>query len=194
MGMSKQAVRAGNSAEASAGRRIRFFTATALATGMLAGLASPAVAEDDTWTAPPEVNGDWDDGANWNTNTVPDATDDVAVFNTGHLLTLSTNKVIDGIRYDAGADSGTINVAGNLGLVGSGIVNNSGNFQTIRIVGSGNSVQFGNSTNVLGGPVTFDVGDRERSSSPACRTPTPGFLSRRGCRDPLRGWRRHLSA
>src|SRR6188768_1639821 len=125
--MTKQAVCASNGAKPLARRQVRFITATALATGLLAGLASPAAAADDIWIAPADTNGDWDDGANWNTNTPPVNPADTAVFNTGHLVTLTSGKIIDGIRYDASADAGTIDIPAQsyLWVSGAGIVNNS---------------------------------------------------------------------
>src|SRR5688572_23991090 len=106
--MTKHADRARAGSTTSAERRSRFITASALATGLLAGLVPPATAADHTWVAPADVDESWDVEANWDVNDAPDATTDTAVFNSGHTVTSSTPKSIDGIRYDAGADSGTI--------------------------------------------------------------------------------------
>ena len=87
-----------------------------------------------TWLNAP-ASADWNTGTNWSGGIAPVNPGDTATFNTSTNTspTLSANVTIDSITFNPGASAFTIQTNGRvLTLVGVGIVNNSGNVQTIN--------------------------------------------------------------
>ena len=87
-----------------------------------------------TWLNAP-ASADWNTGTNWSGGIAPVNPGDTATFNTSTNTspTLSANVTIDSITFNLGASAFTIQTNGRvLTLVGVGIVNNSGNVQTIN--------------------------------------------------------------
>ena len=87
-----------------------------------------------TWLNAP-ASADWNTGTNWSGGIAPVNPGDTATFNTSTNTspTLSANVTIDSITFNLGASPFTIQTNGRvLTLVGVGIVNNSGNVQTIN--------------------------------------------------------------
>ena len=88
---------------------------------------------DATWLG--NVSSDWNSGTNWIGGNAPVNFPDTATFNTSTNTspTLSANVTIDSITFNPGASAFTIQTNGRvLTLLGVGIVNNSGNVQTIN--------------------------------------------------------------
>ena len=87
-----------------------------------------------TWLNAP-ASADWNTGTNWLGGIAPVNPGDTATFNTSTNTspTLSANVTIDSITFNPGASPFTIQTNGRvLTLLGVGIVNNSGNVQTIN--------------------------------------------------------------
>ena len=87
-----------------------------------------------TWLNAP-ASADWNTGTNWSGGIAPVNPGDTATFNTSTNTspTLSANVTIDSITFNPGASAFTIQTNGRvLTLLGVGIVNNSGNVQTIN--------------------------------------------------------------
>jgi outer membrane autotransporter protein len=97
--------------------------------------STPVLAVDAVWLLNPGTN-NWNSGSNWSTSpSVPVNPGDTATFNTSTVtsLTLSGNVTVESITFNPGASAFTINTMfGNvLNIQGAGIVNNSGQTQTI---------------------------------------------------------------
>lgn len=103
----------------------------ALRLALLAGTAlalTPARAQDATWGAAPG-SGNFDDAANWTPAVVPTGT---AFFGASTVTALSTNNhTLGGLSFNAGASAYAITNTGFLTITGAGIVNNSGQAQTL---------------------------------------------------------------
>lgn len=100
----------------------------ALLAGTALALAAPARAQDARWGAAPG-SGNFDDAANWTPAVVPTGT---ALFGASTVTALSTNNhTLGGLTFDAGASAYTITSTSFLTITGAGIVNNSGQTQTL---------------------------------------------------------------
>lgn len=94
---------------------------------------APAAAIDGVWLSfigP----GDWNTGANWSGGIAPANPGDTATFNIATLSvpTLSDDVTIESITFSPGAGGFTIRTGTNtLTVQGAGIINKSGNVQTI---------------------------------------------------------------
>jgi autotransporter-associated beta strand protein len=121
-----------------AGRPVGKFTRslTALCTFILFSTIAPA----QTWLAAPGSN-DWNTAANWVPANVPDSPGGTAVFVVSTITDPTVNSLvdIDGVTFNAGASTYTINNLGGITLGGAGIVNNSVAVQTIS---NGRSLDF----------------------------------------------------
>jgi hypothetical protein len=103
-------------------------------------LAAPqsSLAASATWSQNPD-NGDWNAATNWNPETVPDGTSDVATFGKSPVTDLFINTGIielSNIFFKRGADPFTISLepidgAVLLNVTGSGIINHSGTTQKV---------------------------------------------------------------
>jgi fibronectin-binding autotransporter adhesin len=138
---------------ARAARLIKLRAATVLATGLgFAALAAPAQAQDRVYSGP---GTDWTTPANWTGGNPVDNAAETAVFqNNAAPLTINIASAVqaNGVRYDAGAQSRTINLSSFLALYGTGIANNSGNIQAITINGiqASTSLQLAGSSDITG--------------------------------------------
>jgi probable HAF family extracellular repeat protein len=122
-----------------------------------------------SWKA--AVNGDFANGANWNTGTVPSATDDVNITVAGtYSVTSTANETIDSITTASGVTlgifAGTFTINGVLGssnagtiIVGAGanFVINGSMFNTGAIEGLGGNIVF-NAGSAVAGTGTIAVG------------------------------------
>ena len=95
-----------------------------------------------TWNG--SVSGVYTNSNNWTPNTVPDTTTSTATFDTAPITTVTnvTNIKVGEFNFSSGGDAYTINVTG-LQFSGSGIVNQSGQVQTISNTGD---LEFDNSS------------------------------------------------
>ena len=112
-------------------------TATASRLALLLGVSVPAfaagsaaLAQDATWLG---ATGDFGTATNWSGGSVPPGT---ATFTaTGATSVTVGTQTIGGFTFAAGASAYTFAVAGGLNFVGAGILNNSGQPQTLNISG-----------------------------------------------------------
>ncbi len=102
-----------------------------------------ASAQSQTWNG--SSSGDWNTDTNW-TSQAPNSPSTTAVFDTSSTtyVTLSSATTVDGIVFNSGAPSYTIDTAGShLSFEGVGITNNSGAAQTLN---DGTEIDFNNSS------------------------------------------------
>ena len=101
----------------------------------------PALAVDAVWLPNPG-SADWNTGTNWSPPSAPVNPGDTATFNTSMTtsLTLSDIATVESITFNPGASAFTIGTDANtfLTIEGAGIVNNSGQTQTIINSSTGN--------------------------------------------------------
>jgi autotransporter-associated beta strand protein len=112
--------------------RIRLFL---VLMSLFVATSAPAPALDAVWLVNPS-SGDWNTGTNWSTSpSAPVNAGDTATFDTSTQtsLSLSSNVTVESITFQPGASAFTIATTGNVVLTvqGTGIVNNSGDTQTI---------------------------------------------------------------
>jgi autotransporter-associated beta strand protein len=105
---------------------------------LLAGTCLSPVAVAQTWTGGAGT-ADGGTAANWSPATVP-GTGAIAQFGASTSTVVNTGRIqlLDGIQFNAGAPSYTINLGA--ALSGTGIVNNSNSQQNINVVGSSSNV------------------------------------------------------
>ena len=112
----------------------------------LRSLAPSASANSATWNLDP-VDNNWNNHDNWTPATVPHGDNDVASFGVSNTtaIQLSTINQIDRVVFNSGASAYTITCSAQakLGLLGKGILNQSGKTQTIHITNAGNLYFFG---------------------------------------------------
>ena len=139
--------------------RLSFITAAAL---LFLAAQRQTFAGSATWSNNPS-SGDWNDAANWNPNTIPNGTSDIATFGASDLTDVFNTNVIvnlDSLVFNPGAPSYTISAyLDNIELHGAGIVNNSGKTQAF-VAGTFlffNGATAGDMTNFsnVGGYVSF---------------------------------------
>jgi hypothetical protein len=102
-------------------------------------VATPVLAVNAVWLLSPG-SGIWNVGTNWSMSSAPVNPGDTATFNTSiqTSLTLSAPATVESITFNPGASAFTINTSGNvLTIQGVGIVNNSGQTQTLINSGAG---------------------------------------------------------
>jgi fibronectin-binding autotransporter adhesin len=94
------------------------------------------------WKAAPATS-DWNTGTNWQSNTVPTATD-IAQFNTSTITTIDVrqaNTQVGALQFNAGAPAYTFNITGSgsgassLIVLGDGVADISGNAPTFVVSG-----------------------------------------------------------
>jgi autotransporter-associated beta strand protein len=123
-------------------------------------IAAPAFAQNAAWKSNPGSN-DFNTGANWSGGAVPTGTASFGTSNTTDL-SLSANATLGTLNYQSGGSSYTIDIGSNvLRLTGAGIVNNSGQVQTLSMNGGllvfKNGASAGDAAiNVNSGLVAFD--------------------------------------
>jgi autotransporter-associated beta strand protein len=121
-----------------------------------------AQAGSATWSASP-ASSNWNSAANWNPNTVPNGSSDIATFGLSNTTSLSitAKTTVNSIAFEAGASAYmiTASVARPMTISGTGISNASGIEQHFQINDSAkiyltNSATIAASTvlNVLGSP------------------------------------------
>jgi hypothetical protein len=104
-----------------------------------------AYAQDATWLASPG-SGDFDTPANWSPATAPTRT---AIFDLSNTTTISfsTNTVVGALQFNAGAPAYSFDISSTqLGIDGTGIVNNSSNRPTLTNTGTNNGTLFANTS------------------------------------------------
>ena len=101
-----------------------------------------------TWNLNP-TNSDWNIAANWTPATVPNSTTDTATFVLSNTTDLSLSGIINvaGVVFNVGASSYTFEAPSGAEFVigGAGVINNSGEVQTISIPPLEGGVSFTNS-------------------------------------------------
>ena len=102
------------------GSRLLATTALVAVTALLPGMAR---AQDATWLPTPG-SANFNDGANWNTATVPTGT---AIFDASSItaLSFSANTAVGGLTFNAGAPAYSFNNNRALTFVGAGIIGGS---------------------------------------------------------------------
>lgn len=142
-------------------RRITALRSTALAGGVLAALlaASPALAQNATWSAMPGT-GDFNTGTNWIGGVVPTGTATFGATNNPGL-SVTGNFELGGFTFNAGAPAYTFtfNVNRGHGFLGAGIVN--GRNQTFVV----NASQFQFINSATAGEASFTVNSGLRFSN-----------------------------
>ena len=130
---------------------------------VLSAAPTPVHAVDAEWLGGSEAN-NWNSGTNWVDDVAPVASGDTATFNTSTNTTptLSDNVTIESITFNPGASAFTISTDEQiLTLQGAGIVNNSGNVQTINneeIEGIGQTI-FTNAATAGNSVIINNLGD-----------------------------------
>lgn len=138
----------------------------ALLAGTALFLPGPVLAQDATWLLNPG-SGNFNAGANWTPATVPTGTAFFGLSNTTAILT-TADASFDGLNFGVGASAYTITIGNVLTITGAGVVNNSGQIQTLVnnntlnftgtstagdaaiITSNGNTTDFSGSTGPLG--------------------------------------------
>jgi hypothetical protein len=103
------------------------------ALSLFVATSTPVLAVNAVWLLSPG-SGIWNVGTNWSMSSAPVNPGDTATFNTSiqTSLTLSAPATVESITFNPGASAFTINTSGNvLTIQGVGIVNNSGQTQTL---------------------------------------------------------------
>jgi autotransporter-associated beta strand protein len=153
-----------------------------------------AEAGSATWNLNP-TSGDWHTAANWTPNSVPNGANDTATFDVSNTTAVSifSGTEVDGIVFNPGASVYTISTATGLAISGTGVVNNSGMTQNIRVTvtrdGDFGAISFTNNAtsgesmnytaeggprdDFLGGDITF----HDRSSAGSGVFTTSGGLT-----------------
>jgi hypothetical protein len=109
------------------------------ALSLFVATSTPVLAVNAVWLLNPG-SGIWNVGTNWSMSSAPVNPGDTATFNTSiqTSLTLSAPATVESITFNPGASAFTINTSGNvLTIQGVGIVNNSGQTQTLINSGAG---------------------------------------------------------
>lgn len=96
---------------------------------LLLSWRAPACAQDATWLLNPGSNS-FNQAANWTPATVPTGT---AFFGASNVSSLDTNgsASIGGFTFNAGASAYTVTNGSVLVFTGAGVINNSGQTQTL---------------------------------------------------------------
>ena len=119
-----------------------------------------AIAGSATWSNTPS-SGDWNDAANWDPNTIPNGTSDVATFSASNIAGVAitnANIALDSVVFDSGAPPYTISVQKyELDIGGAGIVNTSGATQSF-VVSNDAYVSFSDGASAGEGTSFFDMG------------------------------------
>lgn len=143
------------------GRRRWLISASTLVAAL--SLAASSRAGSAQWLNNP-ITGDWNTATNWNPATVPNATGDVATFDSSLLTAVSVSSLngtqVDSIVFDAAASAFAITAApsASLSIVGAGVTNNSGatqNFVTAVDSSRHRGTMFFNNTASLSTNVVF---------------------------------------
>lgn len=102
-------------------------TATAVAILSILLSISTSLAGSATWKGNP-TSGDWNTATNWTPQTVPNAVDAIATFQSSNVTSISTSAVtnVGGIVFGTNASPFTITPGHDFLINGSGITNNSG--------------------------------------------------------------------
>ncbi len=113
---------------------------------LLSAIPIPALAVDATWLDAP-ASADWNLGSNWSGGIAPVNSGDTATFgaSTQTSPTLSGNVTIASVTFSPGASAFSIQVGAfpvTLRLQGDGIINDSGNVQTIDNSAVSSAVSF----------------------------------------------------
>ncbi len=130
---------------------------------VLSAAPTPVHAVDAEWLGGSELN-NWNSDTNWVDDVAPVASGDTATFNTSTNTTptLSDDVTIESITFNPGASAFTISTDEQiLTLQGAGIVNNSGNVQTIineEIEGIGQTI-FTNAATAGNSVIINNLGD-----------------------------------
>ncbi len=116
-----------------------------------------------TWLAAPATN-DWNTATNWTPNVVPELPGDTAIFGVSATLNPTINTAIapDGITFNLGASTYTIENVAGITFFGAGILNNSVATQTINVADFSAMDFFGSATggnNTAGGAVVINNGN-----------------------------------
>ncbi len=143
-------------------------TARFLAVAALLFLAAQrrSLAGSATWNQNPSTR-DWNTAANWTPQTVPNATTDIATFDSSNVTEITvdfgSNFNVDSVVFGSGAPAYTVTLdVSNLKLNGAGFVNNSGSMQSVVIPEEGDLVgaMFFYNSATAGTMTTFRTGRR----------------------------------
>ncbi|PLP56296.1 hypothetical protein CYK37_26310 [Mesorhizobium loti] len=150
-------------------RRIALLLAgTALVSASSVFAPQPAIAQQIWQGTGPAA--DFSAAANWNPNGAPNAAQTAVFQGNTAAATVNLNQlaVVDGLRFDAGAQtySVVLGAAGTLQLGGAGVVNNSGTTQNFVINGDpGHGIVFANTAGAGNASFTINRGGLQFNDS-----------------------------